>query len=92
MKPLATAHVRLRNKLCETCPTQCAAHVSAKLAIADRDSVCELNRWPKISTVGLGDVVAFIAEPMARAIDKVARTKLAGCAGCNKRRQFLNRL
>lgn len=41
---------------------------------------------------GLGDVVASIAQPIARAIDKVAGTKIAECGGCKRRREALNRI
>ena len=39
---------------------------------------------------GLGDKIAAVANPIARAIDKVARTKIAECAGCKKMRDRLN--
>jgi hypothetical protein len=39
---------------------------------------------------GLGDAVALIAQPIARAIDRVAGTNVAGCGGCAKRRAKLN--
>lgn len=39
---------------------------------------------------GLGDVVAAVAQPVAKVIDKAARTNLEGCAGCAKRRRALN--
>lgn len=38
----------------------------------------------------LGDKIAAIAQPIARAIDFVAGTKVAGCGGCKKMRQELN--
>jgi hypothetical protein len=41
---------------------------------------------------GLGDVVALVARPVARAIDAVAGTKLAGCGGCKSRQAKLNRI
>ena len=48
---------------------------------------------------GLGDAVAVLAQPIARAIDaatsklpKKLRTNVAGCGGCKKRREFLNRM
>jgi hypothetical protein len=40
--------------------------------------------------VGLGDVVAAVAKPVARAIDKVAGTDLKNCEGCKGRRERLN--
>ncbi len=41
---------------------------------------------------GLGDAVALIAKPIARAIDRVAGTKLEGCKPCAKRQAKLNSL
>jgi len=41
---------------------------------------------------GLGDAVAAVARPIARAIDRVAGTKLSNCKGCERRKDKLNRL
>jgi hypothetical protein len=41
---------------------------------------------------GLGDVVAMVAQPIARAIDSVAGTNIKECGGCAKRREKLNLL
>lgn len=40
--------------------------------------------------VGLGDLVAKVAQPLARAIDRVAGTNVAGCGGCKGRKDKLN--
>lgn len=40
---------------------------------------------------GAGDVVAAVAQPIARAIDRVAGTNIAGCGGCKKRQESLNK-
>jgi hypothetical protein len=48
---------------------------------------------PKVSAkkyAGLGDVVAAIAQPIARTIDAVAGTNVVGCGGCARRRASLN--
>lgn len=42
--------------------------------------------------VGLGDVVAKVAQPIAGLVDKVTGSKLSGCGGCGQRREALNRL
>ena len=42
--------------------------------------------------LGLGDQVEKIAQPIAKAIDKVAGTNIQGCGGCQKRKEWLNRL
>lgn len=41
---------------------------------------------------GLGDVVAKIAEPIARASDLVLKTNIQGCSACQKRRAKLNKM
>ena len=45
-------------------------------------------------TFGLGDAVAAIAQPIARAIDSATghRTNVAGCGGCKQRQAALNAL
>ena len=45
---------------------------------------------PKIT--GLGDAIALIAKPIARALDRVAGTKLEHCQPCARRQAKLNRL
>ena len=42
--------------------------------------------------VGLGDLIHAVAQPVAREVDRVAGTNLAGCGSCQKRRQRLNRM
>lgn len=39
---------------------------------------------------GLGDVVAAVANPVARTIDRIAGTDLQNCKGCDKRREDWN--
>lgn len=46
----------------------------------------------KARVFGLGDVVAAVAEPIAKASDAVFKTKLKGCSSCRKRREMLNTL
>lgn len=41
---------------------------------------------------GLGDLVAKVAQPIAKAIDKVAGTNLKECGGCKKRQAALNKM
>lgn len=45
---------------------------------------------PGFPFTGLGDVVAFVAQPIAKAIDGVAGTNLHTCGGCSQRRESLN--
>jgi len=37
-------------------------------------------------------VVAVVAQPIAKAIDRVAGTKIQGCNSCQRRREKLNQL
>ena len=48
---------------------------------------------PKVSASkyrGLGDVVHAVASPIAALSDKVLKTDLKHCSGCQKRREWLN--
>lgn len=49
------------------------------------------NECPQAS-FGLGDAVALVAQPIAKAIDAVAGTNIKQCGGCAKRREALNAL
>ena len=39
---------------------------------------------------GLGDAVAAVAQPIARAIDRIAGTDIQHCSGCQRRQQKMN--
>ena len=41
---------------------------------------------------GLGDAVASVAQPIARALDAALGTKIVGCGGCASRKAYLNSL
>lgn len=41
-------------------------------------------------TPGLGDAVAAVAQPVAKAIDAILGTKVAECGGCKARQAWLN--
>ena len=45
---------------------------------------------PQPKPTGLGDRVERIAQPIARAIDRVAGTNIQGCGACQKRKEYLN--
>lgn len=48
-------------------------------------------RRPRKRTIrGLGDVVYVVAQPLARALDAVAGTRIQNCAGCAQRRDDWN--
>lgn len=46
--------------------------------------------WCRIN--GVGDAVAYLARPIAHAVDHVLGTNLANCGGCARRQQQLNKL
>ena len=53
------------------------------------------NPLPKVSAKkypGLGDLVARVAQPIAKAIDAVLGTKVQSCKACAKRREALNNI
>jgi hypothetical protein len=39
---------------------------------------------------GMGDIVALVAQPIAKMIDAVAKTDIQHCGGCKKRQEKLN--
>ena len=47
---------------------------------------------PPAQSRGLGDLVATLADPIARASDALFGTHLVGCQPCAQRREALNRL
>lgn len=53
----------------------------------------ELVRSPISSSVkGLGDLIAKVANPIAKTLDQTLGTQITGCSGCAKRQAALNRL
>lgn len=98
--PVAVAEVRA--EVCGRCDAPCehqrdAAFHSNPCAKCPR---AWRSRWGHYGqcvnyappSSGLGDLVASVAQPIARAIDSVAGTNIAECGGCKKRRAMLNNL
>jgi len=91
--------LEVRGEICARCPTPCAEQPSLSFR-ADPCSACPLLHWGVYGRCqqilparrGLGDLVAAVAQPIARVIDAAAGTKLAECGGCAKRRAALNRI
>jgi hypothetical protein len=89
---------RRRRKLCARCPDPCGEVPDVTLA----RSACPLSppMWvaaPRarapvkpVQPFGLGDAVAVVAEPIARAADRVLGTDWQNCPGCSQRRAKLN--
>ncbi|WP_414664910.1 hypothetical protein [Horticoccus sp. 23ND18S-11] len=96
MNTLPRIHVDLRRNLCVSCPTRCAEYVAGKIEIQNAEASCPLKppRWtanPRAPrTLGLGDAVAMMAQPITAAVDFVAGTDLKNCAGCGQRQAYLN--
>lgn len=42
--------------------------------------------------MGLGDAVSKVAQPIAKAIDRLTGSNLVNCKGCAKRKEALNNL
>jgi hypothetical protein len=47
---------------------------------------------PRGHQAGAGDLVARIAKPIARTIDRIAGTRLQDCGGCERRQARLNEM
>lgn len=95
------ADIEIRAEICARCATPCDQRADASFR-ADPCSECPISPpgWGRYGgsgcaqhrTFGLGDLVATVAQPIARAIDAVAGTNIKGCGGCKKRQEALNRL
>jgi len=49
------------------------------------------DKWPRPRKIkGAGDLVALVAQPVAKVIDAVAKTNVSGCIACQKRREAMN--
>ncbi len=102
-KKLPEGVFAVRSRICATCLTPCELQHHAEFH-AEICASCPLprRRWghygkcspepEKEGHIGLGDVVAGIANPIARASDAIFGTKISGCGGCAKRRAALNAL
>lgn len=66
------------------------ALVNGRIEVPEEAAAAILARCPDPALRGLGDVVAQVAQPIARAIDAVAGTHLRDCGGCKARRAKLN--
>ena len=93
--------VTIRRDICQGCELACA--VRASIAHADPCAACPTNVWhafgnceasatPPTELRGLGDAVAVVAQPIARAIDRALGTNVAGCGGCKARQAALNKV
>jgi hypothetical protein len=70
-------------------PAAAAESILAKCGAAPAGVFAPSHPSP-LSLTGLGDLVAVVAQPIARTIDRVAGTKLQTCGGCKARQVKLN--
>ena len=80
-----------RKRICAGCGKGCS------VIHEDPCATCPITpaKWRaygQCKNFGLGDAVALVAQPIAKAIDAVAGTNLKECGGCAKRRAALNAL
>jgi hypothetical protein len=65
-----------------------------KIDYSDPCSFCPNGHFPRYATdsdcPNRGDVVALIAQPIAKAIDFIFQTDIASCSGCKQERVDLN--
>lgn len=47
---------------------------------------------PRPKMQGLGDLVALVAQPIAKVIDAAAGTSIQTCSGCQNRQNRLNKI
>lgn len=43
------------------------------------------------TSIGLGDTVAKIANPIAKVLDRIVGTEFSTCLPCKRRQEFLNK-
>lgn len=87
---LPEAVIEIRQSLCSACDFKdpCA---SCEHGLWGRyeDTGCDKQESDK---VGLGDMVASVAQPIAKALDHVFGTDIQNCGGCKQRQEKLNDL
>lgn len=83
----------IRIATCNECQNQCDDFRQGKIDHSNPCLSCPIGMWSSTAPCrGLGDVVAAIAQPIAKVIDSVAGTNVQGCGGCKKRQEALNKL
>ena len=97
MNPIPSGVVQVRQSLCSKCESKCDEFRADSIDHANPCHSCPAKprKWGAYgvcSNFGLGDAVAAIAQPIARAIDSVAGTNIQQCGGCKKRQEALNKL
>lgn len=99
--PVPPRIAAVRREICaRQCEAPCAGFTAGTLNQDDPASACPRAGWlhawgtysgsAKPSPFGVGDAVAYVAQPIANAIDAVAGTNVANCGGCTARKAALN--
>jgi hypothetical protein len=96
-KNIPNGVIQVRVEICSKCETKCDEFRAGKIDHANPCHSCveSPRKWDvygKCGNFGLGDAVAAIAQPIAKAIDSVAGTNIQQCGGCKKRQEALNKL
>jgi len=93
MKP---ENAQVRRDACSDCKLAC--DVRSTINHADPCAACPARVWHAMGRCeeaggisGLGDAVAYVAQPIARAVDRVFKTNVTGCGGCKARQAWLNK-
>lgn len=97
MNKIPQGVIEVRKELCHKCESKCEKFLLQKISHNDPCESCSKtpkawNVYGKCELFGLGDAVAMVAQPIAKAIDAVAGTNIQGCGGCKKRQEALNNL
>lgn len=90
-------NIQVRRDICRGCKRDC--DVRDVINHANPCAECPQRVWHAMGRceqespdTGLGDAVAFVAQPIARAIDRILGTNVEGCGGCKARKAALNKL
>ena len=84
-----------RREQCARCKTPCEFKLNDEF-LSEGESVGPSRRFIPYQThkmggyTGAGDVVAAIAQPIARVLDKMLGTKIKTCKSCRQRQEMLN--
>ena len=62
-----------------------------KKSLSEQKTIVSKIKEVSKNISGLGDVVESVAQPIAKAIDFVAKTNVQGCGGCKQRKKYLNK-
>lgn len=96
MKTLQSVHVKIRNHLCQTCPTQCAGYLDSQIDLRDAELACTLPepRWTVnlrgVHRMPVGRLVQAVLAPGVAVSDAALGTNLKGCESCGDRVYKLN--